>query len=72
MPTWLTPQAAKFWVGAATAVVVAVLTALGDRAPSWLTVLAAVLGALGVYLTPNAAPVEVLDLPEHDEDEDVV
>ena len=53
MPTWATPAAAKFWVGAATAVAIAVLTALGDVAPRWLSVVAAALGALGVYLVKN-------------------
>ena len=56
MPTWATTQAAKFWIGAASAAIVAILTVLGDRAPQYLVVVAAVLGALGVYLVPNASP----------------
>ena len=55
MPTWLTPAAAKFWVGVVGAVVVAVLSALPDD-PQWLVVVSAVLTAVGVYLVPNAAP----------------
>lgn len=47
--------AAKFWVGLAGAVVIAVITALGHDAPQWLTVVAGVLAAIGVYLVPNAA-----------------
>lgn len=56
MPTWATREAAKFWVGLVGAVVIAILTVLGDDAPRWLTVVAAVATALGVYLVPNASP----------------
>lgn len=51
-------KAAKFLVGAITAVLVT-LSQLGlhGTAQQWVTVAVAVLGAIGVYLTPNAPAV---------------
>ena len=52
MPTWLTLEAAKFWVALAGGLVTAVLGVLPDD-PQWLVVLSAVLTALAVYAVPN-------------------
>lgn len=70
MPTWLTPAAAKFWVGALGALLIAASTSLGDRAPSWFPLLVSCVSALGVYLTPNVDPNRPADdpyLPDTDE-----
>ncbi len=45
--------AAKFWVGLIAAVLIAVQSAWAD-APPWLAPVIAALGAVGVYVTPNA------------------
>lgn len=75
MPTWATPAALKFWVGLAGAILIAVATALGDKAPPYLAVLVAVATAVGVYLAPNrdtdAYQAPDPYLPDED-DEDVV
>jgi hypothetical protein len=52
MPTFLTLQAAKWWVALAGAVVTSVLAVL-DGPPQWLVVVSSVLTAVGVYVTPN-------------------
>lgn len=50
--------AAKAWVGLIGAVLVAVVATLGTDTPRWLAVVVAVVTAIGVYLTPNAAPAD--------------
>ncbi len=54
MPTIASRQAAKFWV-ALVALVLATVSASQD-VPAWVTTLAAVAGAVAVYLVPNAPP----------------
>jgi hypothetical protein len=51
MPDLSVRSAAKFWV-ALLALVFATIAATMD-APQWVSVLAAVLGAVAVYLVPN-------------------
>lgn len=53
MPTWLTLEAAKFWVAVIGSVLIAISQALGDTVPPWLTAAIAGFTAIGVYLTPN-------------------
>ncbi len=60
MSTLFSTKAAKFWVAAIAAVLIAGLTAYegvmadGLTAQEWLTVAVAILGAITVYLVPNA------------------
>ena len=63
MTTLFSTKAAKFWIAAIAAVVIAGLNAyevaFSDGVMStqeWVTIAAAVIGAITVYLVPNATP----------------
>ena len=51
LPAKMMPYA-KAWVGLLAAVLVTVATTW-EAAPEWVAIAAAVVGAVGVYLTPN-------------------
>lgn len=62
MSTLFSAKAAKFWVAAVAAILIAGLTAYegvaadGLNPQEWVTIALAVLGAITVYLVPNAPP----------------
>lgn len=64
MQTLFSAKAAKFWVAAVAAVLVAGLTAYegvsadGITPQEWITIVVAVIGAISVYVVPNASSEE--------------